>query len=147
MHDHFRAFWHRQDCLELVWVKNSNTVEPLGTDTSILRTFSNVPTKSSYIFFKKKPLQCGLSIIRTTDTKSRPQRVNSYNLTPLLRTLRWSGESRIQISWICTGWIPSGWWAMQGDFKSPSLLVYQTTICKRCAEEHNRLFQGLNNYR
>ena len=32
-------------------------------------------------------------------TKSRPQRVNS-----LLRTLWWS---RIQIRWICTGWIPS----------------------------------------
>ena len=29
------------------------TVEPLGTHTSILRTVSNVPTKFSYIFFKK----------------------------------------------------------------------------------------------
>ena len=35
-------------------------------------------------------------------TKSRPQRVNS-----LLRTLWWSGVSRIPIRWICTGWIPS----------------------------------------
>ena len=43
------------------------------------------------------------------------------NLTSLLRTLRLSGECRIQIRWICTGWIPSGWWATQGDFKSPSL--------------------------
>ena len=36
------------------------TVEPLGTDTSlirtVLRTVSNVPTKFSNIFFKKKPL-------------------------------------------------------------------------------------------
>ena len=50
-----------------------NTVEPLGTDTSLLQTVSNVPTKFSYIFFKK-------SLIRTTDTKSRPQRVNLYKL-------------------------------------------------------------------
>ena len=50
-----------------------NTVEPLGTDTSRLRTVFNVPTKLSYVL--KKP-----SIIRTTDTKSRPQRVNSYKL-------------------------------------------------------------------
>ena len=28
-----------------------NTVEPLGTDTSLLRTASNVPTKFSYILF------------------------------------------------------------------------------------------------
>ena len=27
------------------------TVEPLGTDTSLLRAVSNVPTKFSYIFF------------------------------------------------------------------------------------------------
>ena len=40
--------------------------------------------------------------IRTPDTKSRPQRVNS-----LLRALWWSGVSRIPIRWICTGWIPS----------------------------------------
>ena len=30
-----------------------NTVEPLGTDTSLLRTVSNVPTKFSYIFFEE----------------------------------------------------------------------------------------------
>ena len=30
-----------------------NTVEPFGTDTSVLRTVSNVPTKFSYIFFNK----------------------------------------------------------------------------------------------
>ena len=55
------------------------TVEPLGTDTSLLRTVSNVPTKFSYIFFKN-PLQYGLSLIRTTNAKSGPQRVNSYEL-------------------------------------------------------------------
>ena len=32
------------------------TVEPLGTDTSLLWAVSNVPTKFSYIFLKKKPL-------------------------------------------------------------------------------------------
>ena len=45
-------------CLTLLLGKV--TVEPLGTDTSLLRAVSNVPTKFSYIFFKKKP-----SIIRT----------------------------------------------------------------------------------
>ena len=30
-----------------------NTVEPLGTDTSLLRTVSNVPAKFSHIFFKE----------------------------------------------------------------------------------------------
>ena len=29
------------------------------------------------------------------------------------------------ISWVWTGWIPSGWWAMQGDFKSLSLYIKQ----------------------
>ena len=32
---------------------NNNTDEPLGTDTSLLRTVSNVPTKFLYIFLKK----------------------------------------------------------------------------------------------
>ena len=33
------------------------TVEPLGTDTSLLRAVSNVPTKKNSIFsLKKKPL-------------------------------------------------------------------------------------------
>ena len=37
-----------------------------------------------------------------TDTKSRPQRLHSYRLNlSLLRTLRWSGESRIPIRLIC----------------------------------------------
>ena len=62
------------------------------------------------IFSFKKPLWYELSLIRTTDTKSRPQRVNSYKLiiTSLLHTLRWSGESQIPIRWICTGWIQYG---------------------------------------
>ena len=60
---------------------NNNTDEPLGTDTFLLRTVSNVPLKILIYFLKKKnPLQRGLSLIRTTDTKSRPQRVNSYKL-------------------------------------------------------------------
>ena len=52
--------------------------------------------------------------------------------------IRWIS---IPIRWICTGWIPSGWWAMQGDFKS-SVAVYQITRCERCTEEHNRLFKA-----
>ena len=34
--------------------------------------------------------------------------------------IRWM---TIPIRWICTGWIPSDWWAMQGNFKS-SVAVY-----------------------
>ena len=30
-----------------------NTVEPLGSDTSLIRTISNIPKKFSYILFKK----------------------------------------------------------------------------------------------
>ena len=73
------------------------TVEPLGTntslmrtplyyghlsntDTSLLRTVSYVPTKFSYIFSKKKPLKYGSSLIRTTDTKSRPSGANLYKI-------------------------------------------------------------------
>ena len=55
--------------------------------------------------------------------------------------MQWSDESRIPINWICTGWIPSDGWAMQGDFKS-SVAVYQITRCERCTEEHNRLFKA-----
>ena len=92
-------------------------------------------TKFSYLFFKEKPLWYGLSLIGTTDTKSRPQRAHSYKLNLFI-------TDTTVIRWICTGWILSGWWAMQGDFKSP-VAVYQTTICERCTEEHNRLnFKG-----
>ena len=38
----------------LITCRNINTVEPFGTDTSLLRTVSNVSTKFSFIFFKKK---------------------------------------------------------------------------------------------
>ena len=103
------------------------SLEPLGTDTSL--------TKFSYIFFKEKPLWYGLSLIGATDTKYRPQRAHSYKLNLFI-------TDTAVIRWICTGWILSGWWAMQGDFKSP-VTVYQTTICERCTEEHNRLnFKG-----
>ena len=58
------------------------TVEPLSTDSSLLWTVSNVLTKFSYmqIFLKKPLLFNGLSLMRTNDTKSRPQRVNSCKL-------------------------------------------------------------------
>ena len=52
---------------------NNNTDEPLGTDTSLLRTVSNVPLKILIYFLKKKnPLQ-----FSNTDNG---QRENSYNL-------------------------------------------------------------------
>ena len=34
-------------------MEDKDTVEPLGTDTSLLRTVSHNPTKFPYIFFKK----------------------------------------------------------------------------------------------
>ena len=60
-----------------------NTVEPLGSDTSLIRTplyYGQFPIsrQNSHIFYLKKPLQYGLSLIRTTNTKSRPLRVNLY---------------------------------------------------------------------
>ena len=102
--------------------------------------------QNSHIFSLKKT-----SIIRTlsntgwTDTKSRPQRVNLYKLKPLyyghcgdqVNAESQSGESAQGKSRLV-------WWAMQGDIK-PSRC--ETTICERCTEEHNRLFEGFNNYR
>ena len=41
------------EVLTIKYRRSANTVEPLGTDTSILRAVSNVPTKFPYIFFKK----------------------------------------------------------------------------------------------
>ena len=56
------------------------TVEPLCTygHLSITDPVSNVTTNFSYVFFKK-PLYTD-SLKKTTDTKSRPQRVNSYKI-------------------------------------------------------------------
>ena len=61
---------------------NNNTDEPLGTDTSLLRTVSNVPLKILIYFLKKKKPSTTrtLSNKKKTDTKSRPQGENSYNL-------------------------------------------------------------------
>ena len=39
----------------VIFTRSGYTVEPLGTDTSLLRTVSYVPTKFSYVF-SKKPL-------------------------------------------------------------------------------------------
>ena len=63
------------------------TVEPLLTATSLIRTVHLVP-RNAHTFFVKIT-----SIIRTTDTKSRPQRENSYKLnlfitdTPMMTVL------------------------------------------------------------
>ena len=69
------------------------------------------------------------------------------NLFSLLQTLRCSGESRIPIRWICTGWIPSGLVNDLCKMIWSPVALYQTTICERCTKEHNRLFEGFNNYR
>ena len=74
------------------------------------------------------------SLTQTTDTKSRPQRVNSYKLNFFI-------TDTAVIRWICTGWIPSGWWAMPGNNKS-LVAVYQTTICERYTEEYNQPTKG-----
>ena len=63
--------------------------------------------------------------MRTTDTKSRPQRVNSYKLNLFITdtaVIRWTG---LPIRWICTGWIPSGWWASEVISKAQSLYIKQ----------------------
>ena len=64
-----------------------NSVELLGTDTSLLRTVSNVPTKFSCIFLKKK------------------KKKNLYNTNPHQMNLH--GVNPVQ----------SGWGVMQGDIK------------------------------
>jgi len=67
-----------QHCLPSIIAKV--TVEPLGMDNSLLWTVSNIPTKFSYIFFKKTSMIQTLSNTDKTDTKSQPQWVNSYKL-------------------------------------------------------------------
>ena len=57
---------------QVYFINMKCTVEPLGMDTPLLRTVSNVLTKFSYISLKKD--------LYNTDIKSRPQRVNSYKL-------------------------------------------------------------------
>ena len=124
-------------------LNNPNTVEPRGTETSLIRTplyygqFS-MSRQNSHIFsfHNTDSLLYGQGTLNLG-----PREQIHINLTSLLRTLLWSGESQIPIWWICTGWIPSGWWAMQGDFKS-SVAVYQITRCERCTEEHNRLLKA-----
>ena len=64
-----------------------NSVEPLGTVTSLLRTVSNVPTKFSCIFLKKK------------------KKKNLYNTNPYQTNLH-----RVNS-------VQSGWGVMQGDIK------------------------------
>ena len=58
-------------------ILNLDTVEPFGTDTSVLWTVSN---KILIYFLKKNFYNNGLSLIRTTNTKSQPQGVNKLNL-------------------------------------------------------------------
>ena len=55
---------------------NNNTDEPLGRDTSLLRTVSNVPLKILIYFLKKKKP----STTRTLSNTDNGQRENSYNL-------------------------------------------------------------------
>ena len=76
-----------------------------------------------------------------TDTKSRPQWLHSYRLNlSLLRTLRWSGESRIPITLIGMqkGGIPSCWCAMLGvqrnifirlESTADSIKIFSITFC------------------
>ena len=71
----------------------SYTVEPLGTDTSLIRTllyYGQFPMyrQNSHTFPLKKPLQYGPFLMRTTDTKFGPWEQIHTNVTSLLRTLR-----------------------------------------------------------
>ena len=114
----------------------------LGTDTPLLRTVSNVLTKFSYIFLKRKKLSL---IRRSTGTKCLPQTVNSYKLN--LFTTRGHCDDQVNPE-SRSGESEQGESRLADELcKVISVSVYQTTICERCAEEHNRLFKGLNNYK
>ena len=62
--------------------------------------------------------------MRTTDTKSRPRRVNSYKINLFITdtaVVRWIPiPDQVNLHRVNPR---SGWWAMQGDFKS-SVAVY-----------------------
>ena len=108
-------------------------------------------SKADYLFaiFSSLKISVEVACVQTPPSQATSRKLHAKRDQPgsrtlvsaLLRTLRWSGEFLIPIRWICTRWISSGWWAVQCDFKSP-VTEYQTTICERCTEEHNRLFQA-----
>ena len=91
--------------------------------------------------------QCPDKILSDNGHCLGPREQMPINLTSLLLTLRWSGASRIPTRWICTGWIPSSLDDELCKVIKSLVAVYQTAICERCTEEHNRLFEGFNNYR
>ena len=118
-----------------------NSVEPLGTDTSLLRTVSNVPTKFSCIFLKKKKKKKKNPLIRIPNKKilmyflkKKKKKKNLYNTNPYQTNLH-----RVNS-------VQSGWGVMQGGIK-PSRCIPNKDFRKVYAEEHNRLFQGFSNYR
>ena len=104
---------------QLLDQQNIGTVEPLSTDTSLIRTplyyrqFA-MSRQNSHIFSVKKKLYYRFSLIWTMHTKSRPQRVNSYKLNLSIK-------DTALIRWIYTVWILSSLadelHCMQGDLK------------------------------
>ena len=63
------------------------TVEPLSTDTRILRTVAFVPTKSSYIFSKINPLNTDIGSYGQRTLLCLPSDKFSYIVNPASRTL------------------------------------------------------------
>ena len=88
-------------------------------------------------------------LIHTTDTKSRPQRVNSYkrNLYITDTAVIWWFPNPDQVNLhrvnpVCLVWLMSyvSW------YKAQSLYTKQW-FSERFTKDHNRLFEGFNNYR
>ena len=75
------------------------------------------------------------------DTKSRPQRVNSYKLN-LFNTdtavIRWiPNPDQVNLHRVNPVWLLS-----YARWLQKPVAVYQMTICKRCTGEHNQLFKA-----
>ena len=67
--------------VDVVIVKSYNDLQSnLSVRTPLYYGQFSMSRQISHIFSFKKTLKYGLSLIRTTDTKSRPQRVNSNKL-------------------------------------------------------------------
>ena len=67
------------------WTPDWGVQSNLSVRTPLYYGQFPVSRQNSHIFSLQNPLLYGLSLIRTTDTKSRPQRVNIHtNLTSLL---------------------------------------------------------------
>ena len=98
--------------------------------------------KKTRVHFNKPISGLLIWTLSNTDTKSQRQRVNSYKLNLFIKdtaVIRWiPNPDQVNLHRVNPILLMS--------YTSP-VAVYQTMIHESFTEEHNWLFEGLNNYR